>query len=371
MGISTFVHVVTDAEASVIQQCPDSILVQLLNELSRRPFLLDKPTDADTIIQVLSTLHLLLTTSQNKLKKDDQESKVYLEEKTKFWSAARSGMFVKVRYGRLGTTGQTNQYSGTDAAEYFKKKVQEKLRKGYRKVDPDARQKGVAVSALEQLYQTLEKTKSGKETAEPDLAAPSGEEAKEDGEAVEDKKPSAVALLPRRSGRTRKSVEATPTPKVAPKIKKNKRKVSAKLEFPMETAVKKRVDLDKCGALVSFLLSQFTTRQLDETSHFECLKSVLASQTVGKDVRYGPIYLASADATAGLYQLIQDKGGIPDAQAVATIFDQVTKFPDVLGGVTDIARETDLEYAQTHVLSFVAMLEHAVEHQCGLLIHFW
>ncbi len=57
-------------------------------------------------------------------------------------------MFVNVQFGKKGTEGQSNSHSGPDARDYFEQKVTEKLRKGYKKKDPDAATKGAAMSAL-------------------------------------------------------------------------------------------------------------------------------------------------------------------------------------------------------------------------------
>ena len=56
---------------------------------------------------------------------------------SKFWEIALTGQEVTVRYGRIGTTGQTNTKSFPDAAaaaRHAEKLIAEKTGKGYREV---------------------------------------------------------------------------------------------------------------------------------------------------------------------------------------------------------------------------------------------
>ena len=55
----------------------------------------------------------------------------------KFWAVAVSGAEVTVRYGRIGSAGQTTVKSfpdGAAAAKHADKLIQEKTGKGYREV---------------------------------------------------------------------------------------------------------------------------------------------------------------------------------------------------------------------------------------------
>jgi predicted DNA-binding WGR domain protein len=55
----------------------------------------------------------------------------------KYWEVSHQGVDVTVRYGRIGTHGQTNVKSFADesaAAKHAAKMVQEKIDKGYREV---------------------------------------------------------------------------------------------------------------------------------------------------------------------------------------------------------------------------------------------
>ncbi len=58
---------------------------------------------------------------------------------SKFWEVCVSGTAVTVRYGRIGTSGQTQtkSFPGEAAAKkHAEKLISEKTRKGYREVQP-------------------------------------------------------------------------------------------------------------------------------------------------------------------------------------------------------------------------------------------
>mmetsp|Transcript_58950 Transcript_58950/g.138626 ORF Transcript_58950/g.138626 Transcript_58950/m.138626 type:complete len:356 (+) Transcript_58950:57-1124(+) len=355
MGISTFAHLVTDEEASIIKLAPDSVINKLISELCKRPCIPsegeaaegDQAAERDTKVSVMATLHELLSAGGAGGKND---TKVYLEQGTKFWSATLSGMFVSVKFGKKGTDGQENSHSGPDAKEYFDSKVNEKLRKGYKKKDPDATAKGAAISALEKLAQSAEAE------GESEPAAEEPKEEEEEGVAV------------RRSKRRAPDGAAAET--VVPAAKKRGAKAAPKkvLKFPDETSVKRRVDMDKCGALVGYLLSKTTAVRIEDED--EMLFSILKSQKAGDDVCFGPAYLVSAEETAKFAKILEDKGGVTK-EKIATLFDDAASFPKALGALCDVTKERDLEYATVHALGFAALLKHAVQLKSGLLLHFW
>jgi predicted DNA-binding WGR domain protein len=56
---------------------------------------------------------------------------------SKFWEISVAGKDIHVRFGRIGTTGQTNDKSFPDesaAAKHAEKLIREKTGKGYREV---------------------------------------------------------------------------------------------------------------------------------------------------------------------------------------------------------------------------------------------
>lgn len=56
---------------------------------------------------------------------------------SKFWEVSTSGTNVTVRYGRIGTNGQTQTKSFTSptaAAQHAEKQIASKLSKGYREL---------------------------------------------------------------------------------------------------------------------------------------------------------------------------------------------------------------------------------------------
>eukprot|EP00281_Chroomonas_sp_CCMP1168_P032484 CAMPEP_0206244052 /NCGR_PEP_ID=MMETSP0047_2-20121206/17943_1 /ASSEMBLY_ACC=CAM_ASM_000192 /TAXON_ID=195065 /ORGANISM="Chroomonas mesostigmatica_cf, Strain CCMP1168" /LENGTH=199 /DNA_ID=CAMNT_0053669229 /DNA_START=72 /DNA_END=668 /DNA_ORIENTATION=+ len=176
MGISTFAHVITDEEASVLKATPDSIINKLACTLCERPIIRIPGEDDDAgggsevkKVSIPAKLYEFLAPPPAGSAKGDKEeglgNEVYLEQGTKFWSASVSGMFVSVKFGKKGTDGQSNSHSGPDAREYFEDKVHEKLRKGYKRKDPDASKKGAAVSALKKLAKVSEG--GGAATPEP------------------------------------------------------------------------------------------------------------------------------------------------------------------------------------------------------------
>jgi len=259
---------------------------------------------------------------------------------------------VSVKFGKKGTDGQENSHSGPDAREYFEQKVHEKLRKGYKKKDPDANQKGAAISALEKLTTST-------------TAITQAEEPAPEAEPAEDTQGVAVRRSKRRGGGGAGDTDA-----VVPAKKKRGEKSAPKAAptFPEESPKKRFCNLDKCGALVGYLLSKLTAvRHEDED---ELMFSILPHRSAGSDVCYGPVSLVSATEVAKFAKILEEKGGATEDK-ISALFDDAASFPSVLGALCGVTKDRDFAYAKNHVIAFAAMLRHAVEHKCGLLLHFW
>ena len=146
-----------------------------------------------------------------------------------------------------------------------------------------------------------------------------------------------------------------------------------------QTPLMQRVDLDRCGALVSCVVTMLVgaTIEVDvynlftKTTHtiveHELMRSAVKSTAVGKDVCYGPAYMVSAADAAALAQRMGD--GVSRATLDA-LFDDVAKFPQCLGGIGAV-NGADRGYYVHHCLSFHALLMQAVALDRGLLIHAW
>ena len=54
----------------------------------------------------------------------------------KFWEVSAAGITIKIKYGRLGTTGQSSvkkMSTSDDAKKEIEKLIKSKLKKGYKK----------------------------------------------------------------------------------------------------------------------------------------------------------------------------------------------------------------------------------------------
>ena len=137
--------------------------------------------------------------------------------------------------------------------------------------------------------------------------------------------------------------------------------------------VKRRCDLDRCGALTAYCLSRLTKIRIEDED--EMFHSVWRVQdTLGNDVCYGPVYTVRADTVASFVDIVNERIG-PDLSDLRNKMDQLFQdtsvFPSVLGGLCDVRRDRDLDYAQIHVANCVCMMRHAKETGCGFLMHFW
>ncbi len=122
----------------------DEAVKQVVHGLCERPFIGGEGGEG-TEVDVLALIAKVLS---EKEEAGGEGKSVHLEQKTKFWEATLEGDTVNVRYGKKKTEGQTNTHKGPDAAEYFEKKVREKLRGGYKKIDKDAALKKKILAAI-------------------------------------------------------------------------------------------------------------------------------------------------------------------------------------------------------------------------------
>mmetsp|Transcript_24807 Transcript_24807/g.60894 ORF Transcript_24807/g.60894 Transcript_24807/m.60894 type:complete len:289 (+) Transcript_24807:167-1033(+) len=260
MGISTFVHLVTNKEATVLKSAPDSAINALIWKLCDRPGmpLPGEPAPADEEekkVSLCAELYELLTAQPEKEEGGEgetEESEVYLESGAKFWSAKVSGSFVSIKFGKKGTDGESASHSGPDARDYFKAQVQEKLDSGYKRKDPEAAARGKAMSALKKLALVPESAAGG-----------AGEGAA--GEAA-----SAEEAGPSRRSKRKAADDADDGGDAFVEVGQ----IEGPLMFPPETVIKRRCDLDKCGALCGYILSKLTqVRASDEDEAFESLMS--------------------------------------------------------------------------------------------------
>jgi len=150
MGISTFTHLLSDEELDLIRLLPDDASVnELLGKLCERPFV-DQEAAGETV-DVLAFLRSFAESTGG-----DSDS-VRLEQKQKFYEITISGMQVSMRYGKKGTAGQSTNYSGADARQYFEKKIKEKTRGGYKAVDAHAAVRKEIASRLDALEKSQTK----------------------------------------------------------------------------------------------------------------------------------------------------------------------------------------------------------------------
>lgn len=131
MGISTFAHLLTDEEIALLTEVSvsDTVIKKFLRMLCNRPFFGQEEGQEETVSARDAIYEALKEASREG---GAVGNHIRLEQKTKFWEATISGGQVHVAYGKKGTKGQTNVYSGGDAREYFDKKVKEKTRGGYK-----------------------------------------------------------------------------------------------------------------------------------------------------------------------------------------------------------------------------------------------
>jgi predicted DNA-binding WGR domain protein len=145
MGISTFAHLLTEEEQQLVAMLGpmDDVIKAVVHGLCERPFLQSEEKGEE--VDVRELIRKVLGDSKDAL----GGTFVHLEQKTKFWEAKLEGSSVLVRYGKKKTEGQTNSHVGPDAQEYFDKKVKEKLRSGYKVVDPHAALRKKVLAAVE------------------------------------------------------------------------------------------------------------------------------------------------------------------------------------------------------------------------------
>lgn len=282
----------------------DELINAIIHELCKRPFV--NSEDQGQGVSVCETLHALLTAPASDTQSNNH---VYMQVGTKFWEAKLVGISVEVRFGKKGTQGQSNTYTGADARDYFDKKVHEKLRKGYKVVDRSAAQKRAIVAKLDALMG-------------------GGEEA---------------GARPKRG------------------------RAPAKRERVAEVVNDKpRADFDKCGALLSYLVARVLGKSLDE--EHEHLHSLFGEgESMGSDVCYGPVCVYSAEDVAAVAASVANVS----REQIETLFDDAASFPQCLGALCDVTKERDQEYALIHFAALQRMLAVAADKNCGLLVHFW
>ena len=144
MGISTFAHLLTDLELEAMQApLSDADINAVIQALCARPHAgSDDKSEVDVLQVILSLLR------GEDAGNGATKNHIYLEQKQKFWEATLSGAQVNVRYGKKGSSGQTSQHIGADARAFFDKKVKEKLKGGYKEVDPLAAKKKKAIEDI-------------------------------------------------------------------------------------------------------------------------------------------------------------------------------------------------------------------------------
>ena len=132
---------------------------------------------------------------------------------------------------------------------------------------------------------------------------------------------------------------------------------------------KYRLDLDKCGALLCYLVISILKLKpkQDEYDMFFALFSSFDSISIGEDVCYGPIYAITYKKIKELENKVKNI----TIDQIQEKFNHCERFPVVLGGICNVSKENDEKYAIHHFKSFQALLSHAVEQKCGLLFHFW
>ncbi len=176
MGISTFVHLLSDDEIALLLELKaaqngefDGVIKALIHALCERPHFHNDEEDRGITVDFADALRKELEkeagTGNAVIRKRFfllfffYWSQIRLEQKTKFWEAKIDGTCVEVVYGKKKTKGQTNKHEAGSAAaarDYFDKKVHEKKRGGYKQVkvaDPVADMKK---SLLEKLGSSAE-----------------------------------------------------------------------------------------------------------------------------------------------------------------------------------------------------------------------
>lgn len=139
-------------------------------------------------------------------------------------------------------------------------------------------------------------------------------------------------------------------------------------ELDQNTPVLRRADLDKCGALVSYLATQLSGIDTKD-GEYELLSSCLPLTSVGSNVCYGPVMVARPEDIAALLEALDNK--LTSKEAILSFFDDVSKIPlEAHGGLYELSKN-DIDYVWIHLTNLLIMLRHAREHGLGFLIHFW
>lgn len=330
--MSTALQLVTDDEGDVLARCPDSTLTALVWELCSRPFL---PVE---------------------VRKDSNEASCVADE-------------VEEELGD-GEVPEVPEKGGriVDVVKMLRKSVKKaKGRKG-----KEARK------ALALLCKRRREQAEGPDSRNKRRKVP--RQGTRQSKRIRGDTPDAVVVAP-----------AKPTSQPAQTATQASDAQSANLSTgtnPSKRATNTeplyRADLDRCGALATYLVSRLTGVRLQNED--ECLFSILPLRTIGEDVSMGPIYFARSVDVAKLAFKVRavvkqrlDAEGLPldDATVARTLrslveaqFEPPNTFPSVLGGVADITKAKDMEYGTTHSLVLLRMLEHAVERGSGLLVYF-
>ena len=132
------------------------------------------------------------------------------------------------------------------------------------------------------------------------------------------------------------------------------------------TSTRYHVCLDKCGALVSCVASALISQRRTLQQEHELLLSLLDGVWFGEDVAYGAARFVKADTVRTVEEKIRH---ISHNDVAKFIEENYKRIPSPIGGIAQ-ATTDDVEYCQIHFRNLQLIMRHAVECGAGLMICF-